>query len=83
MIFGGLLPRSCFSRLPGFSEKYASAGDIAGMGMRMLMELEVSEKKDNTWCSTGVKMLNEFPAAVPAAGFTEHPGGIGGEQSRS
>ena len=29
----------------GFSEKYASAGDIAGMGMRMLMELEVPEKR--------------------------------------
>ena len=32
------------------------------------MELEVPEKKDNMWCSTGVNMLNE----VSAAGFTGH-----------
>ena len=52
----------------GFSDKYASAGDLAGMGMRMLMEMEVPEKKDNMWCSTGVNMLNE----VSAAGFPGH-----------
>ena len=52
----------------GVTEKYAAAGDLAGMGMRMLMELEVPEKKDNVWCSTGMKMLNE----ISAAGFTGH-----------
>ena len=84
----GLLPRSCHIRLPGFSEKHASTGDLAGMGMRMLMELEVPEKKDNMWCSTGVKMLNE----ISAAGFTRHSeratmpsilAALGSEQSRS
>ena len=48
----------------GFSEKYASAGDLAGMGMRMLMELEVPEKKDNMWCSTGVKMRFRLSASL-------------------
>ena len=42
------------SSCQGFSEKYASAGDLAGMGMRMLMELEVPEKKGQHvvqhWC---------------------------------
>ena len=52
----------------GFTEKYASAGNLAGMGMRMLMELEVPEKKDNMWCTTDVKMLHE----ISAAGFTGH-----------
>ena len=51
-----------------FSEKYASARDLAGMGMRMLMELVVPEKKDNMWCSTGEKMLN----GISAAGFAGH-----------
>ena len=51
-----------------FSEKHASARDLAGMGMRMLMELEVPEKMDNMWCSTGVKLLNE----IAVAGFAGH-----------
>ena len=52
----------------GFSEKYASAKNLAGINMRMLMELEVPEKKDNMWSSTGVKMLSE----ISAAGFNGH-----------
>ena len=51
----------------GVSE-YASVGDLAGMSVRVWMELEVPEKKDSVWCSTGVKMLSE----ISAAKFTEH-----------
>ena len=52
----------------GFTAKYASAGNHASMGVRVLMGLDVPENKSNSWYSTGVKMLSE----ISAAGFVRH-----------